>query len=413
MITGVFSIRLGKWDAPRTPATRSKSVANLTRRRDTRPSFLLGEFVGDTNDALVRGVANALALGETQYNPLVLYGPSGVGKSLVATLLADHWRQGHPDRRVVWSTAQEWSLAFRHALDTDSIAEFRQRYCQAGCWIIDQFDTLANQPATQQQFRTILDQCLAAGCQVIVASQAAPWELTKLDASLASRLQGGLVMPLQPPGPAARSALLSELARRHQPVVPAELVTLLDERLRQDSTVRPTVPDLHEMIGRLATTWQRSSGSTAASPDNRTSVASIDEVLERLTQPHVGLKEIAAAVARYFGVPVSQLKGPTRKQKVVRARGVAIYLGRQLGSESLERLGQHFGGRDHTTALHAVRKTEELMAEDPALQQAVDDLTQELTTSASQSNCGKPVGLVSTSVRNRTNSRGETQTSDR
>lgn len=380
MITGVFSIRLGKGEAPRTPATGSKSVLRSPLRRDSRPTFLLREFVGDLEHAVVRAAANSLAKGDTCYNPLVVYGPSGVGKSLVATLLADHWRQRSSDRRVIWTTGPEWSLAFRHALDTDSIAEFRQRHCQAGCWVLDQFDPLANQPATQQLFRTMLDQCLATNCQVIVTSRAAPWELPKLDPSLVSRLQGGLVIPLQPPSPAVRSTLLNELARRHQPPVAPELVVELEARLRQDASVRPTVPDLYEMIQRLAASQS----------------ASIDEVLERLTQPRVTLKDIATAVARYFGIPSSQLKGPSRKQKVVRARGVAIYLGRQLGGDSLERLGQHFGGRDHTTALHAVRKTEELMATDPALQQAVDDLTQELTAEA----CGKPVTTLSANVRN-------------
>jgi chromosomal replication initiator protein len=105
----------------------------------------------------------------------------------------------------------------------------------------------------------------------------------------------------------------------------------------------------------------------------------VEEFVDKWSRQNVvSLKQVSQAVAEYFGIRPVELKGPSRRQMVLRARGVAIYLGRHLAGESLDRLGAHFGGRDHSTALHAVRKTEELLAEDPILRKAVDDLERRL-----------------------------------
>ena len=171
--------------------------------------------------------------------------------------------------------------------------------------------------------------------------------------------------------------------------LPPSLMTLAGRRERRGTAaLSPTVPALQEMVAELAKihrvrpfTAGRGRMLDDAEPADLAahSLRCVDAFVEKWTQrAAVSLKQVSQAVAEYFGIRLVELKGPSRRQMVLRARGVAIYLGRHLTGESLDRLGAHFGGRDHSTALHAVRKTEELLAHDPTLRKAVDDLERRL-----------------------------------
>ena len=171
--------------------------------------------------------------------------------------------------------------------------------------------------------------------------------------------------------------------------LPPSLMTLGGRRERRGTAaLSPTVPALQEMVAELAkihrvrpfTSGRGRMLDDAEPADLAThSLRCVDAFVEKWTQrAAVSLKQVSQAVAEYFGIRLVELKGPSRRQMVLRARGVAIYLGRHLTGESLDRLGAHFGGRDHSTALHAVRKTEELLAHDPTLRKAVDDLERRL-----------------------------------
>ncbi|MFO0868281.1 MAG: helix-turn-helix domain-containing protein [Pirellulales bacterium] len=339
-------------------------------RRESRPTLLLRDYVGDSANALVRVAWEQLQTLPPIANPVVLYGPPASGKTHLAWLLAAN-PPGPADRPVFWSAGADFVRQVSHAIEADAVHDFRRRFQSARLLVIDGLERIAGRGTAEAEFLVLVEHALNHQIPLVVTAPTLPLELAELSPALASRLHSGLLVPLGPPGVIARQQILAQLAGRHRVTWPADLPRRLNERLNSAPDIRPTVVELDEFVASLA-----QHGPTPSAPQL---AASLHEFTERwLARPSVSLRTVSLAVAQYFGLKPVELKGPSRRQMVVRARGVAIYLGRRLAGESLDRLGEHFGGRDHTTALHAVRKTEQLLLEDPTLRQAVDDLTQQL-----------------------------------
>jgi chromosomal replication initiator protein len=303
------------------------------------------------------------------YSPLVLYGPAETGKTLLTQLLASRWESQRPKSAVVIWNGQEFVRGYADAVDTNSISDFQRRLRQADLLILDGLDALANRPGAQQELLAACDAIEQRQAQVVVTSRAAPFELTNLLPGLIGRLVSGLLVPVAPPGSAARQSLLKELATQRRIPLSSEVAEQLAQRLDEiDSAQHWTVPQLEQLLTRISELLQRDPTAAVSSM--------VKDCLESQgISPAVTLASITAAVAKHFGLTATELKSVSRRQLIVRARGVAILLSRQLTKESLDRIGHHFGGRDHTTALHACRKTEELLSVDPMLQQAIEQLT--------------------------------------
>ena len=373
-------------------------------RKEQRPALLLRDFVGDAGTALLRVAFERFETAPAEFSPLVFYGPSGTGKSHLAWLLAARaslmrsTAARTPAARatrsaalksppVYWATGADFVRQVAHAIEADGVPDFRRRILSSPAFILDGLDAVAGRGPAQGELLVLLDECRALGIPVVATASTLPLELAELSASLASRLQAGLVVPLQSPGPAARQQLLAQFALKLRFSLPVEAQRRIQERFAEAAGVRPTAPELYELVRALAKLGAEAEAEEAEEDATPKSLAAraaayracVDQFADRWgARPSLSLKSVSQAVAEYFGIKPAELKGPSRRQMVVRARGVAIYLGRQLAGESLDRLGEHFGGRDHTTALHAVRKTEELLAADPNLRKAVDDLMQQL-----------------------------------
>lgn len=345
-------------------------------RKDQRPTLLLRDYIGDSSNALVRVAFEQFDQTPPTYNPIVLYGPPGTGKTHLSWMLAATFGANSKTNSAHWTTGADFVRQVSHAIEADSIVDFRRKMLAAPALLVDGLDRIAGRESAQLELLVLLDECVRQGVPFLATSPTMPLEVENLSAPLASRLQEGLVIPLAAPGPSARQHLLGELATRQRVTLTTEMTRRLADLLQKSQEASPTVMELNEFIGEV-----RRLGADAT---NSQLIDCVQEFAKRwATRPGVSLRSVSTAVANYFGIKPVELKGPSRKQMVVRARGVAIYLGRRLAGESLDRLGEHFGGRDHSTALHAVRKTEELIAEDPTLRKAVDDLTQQLHGEAS------------------------------
>ncbi len=337
-----------------------------------------GDFFVGPENRLLAHVSNDLLQGKCPYNPLVLYGPTGVGKSHLARGLANHLSRRDPSANVLFQTGTDFVEAFvrswqrsegaetmtppRSTAPIDPLdpvpeepeSEFRQQYLGLRWWVFDDLGQLAGKPASQQALCHLLDELWARGGRFIATTRQSPHGLADLSAALRARLSSGLALPIAPPGYEARQAILQHLAQERGLQLPPEACQTLAEGLPANA---------RELAGALVFL------EMATRVDRRaiTPADVLAFVAESRQRPEIDLKRIAKVVAAQFVLKGSELKGTSRRQTVVSARGLAIYLARELTSLSLEQIGRFFGGRDHSTVLHAVRTITERLEKEPDL----------------------------------------------
>ena len=298
------------------------------------------------------------------YNPIVLYGPSGVGKTHLARGLVDAWRVQHR-RGALYETAIDFGRRLTDAFQTNDIEKFRSRYRSPLLLVVEDVGELATRPAAQEELLNTLDAQLELNHRVVVTSTRVPAEIAELLPGLRSRLGAGLTVQLESPGPAAREAIVRRAVAGRMFDFTEAAVCALIEGLPGCAA---------DLIGAIIQLGMRAQLDARAVDGE-----DVQEYLEaRRGSNSPRLRDIAASTARHFSLKVSMLRSVSRRQAVVRARGVAMYLARLLTDDSLERIGEYFGGRDHTTVLHACRKIEDLLLADAGIHRAVQHLQQEL-----------------------------------
>ena len=329
-----------------------------------------GHFLAGPENRLIEvAVRSVIDEPDASFNPLVLYGPSGSGKSHVAQGLAAVWKARNRRHRVVVTTAVDFARELAEAIESQAVEEFRAKYRTANLLVFEDLGQLATRKAgklsAQEEFIHTLDALLAGEQWAVVTASAAPAELPGLLPALQSRLAAGLTIPLALPGPAARRAILRQLAARRQVELPEPVAQLLAEGLTGP------VPELAGALTTLAM-----ADSCDADPIDLQSARRYLAQRTRRQQPN--LHEIALATARHFSLRLSDLRSPVRRRALVIARGVAGYLARHFAGENLQEIGRYFGGRDHTTVMHSCRKIEEMCESDPTIHEAIELLHKEL-----------------------------------
>jgi len=344
----------------------SQPMADNSPFRDGhRGPTTLEFFAGPENCLIEPAVSGVLGRQPTPYNPLFLYGPSGTGKSHLARGLTATWKLNFPQSRVAYATAIDFAREMADAFETQSVEDFRSRYRGVSLAVFEDIGELATKPAAQEELIRTLDAVLERGGQVVVTASSAPQEIAGFSPSLQSRLSAGLCLPLALPGVDTRRAILRQWSNLRDVEMADTILDLLAEGLAG------TVPELLGAMLQLELP-----ASEKGHPINAHQIREFLSQRDSALRPK--LRDIATLTARHFSLRLSDLRGPSRRRPVVAARDVAIHLCRQLTRESLSRIGEYFGGRDHTTVLHACRKTEELLQSDPAIRQAMDQLQRKL-----------------------------------
>jgi chromosomal replication initiator protein len=332
----------------------------------------LARFVGDTSNLLLKYLISE----ESQNNlnsqwPIVLFGPSGTGKtSLALTIISDLTdRSKQADEviplrksnaepslgRPIFLSALEFDRRYRSAIETDSVDDFRNKLIQSAGVIIDDVDRLENKTAAQAELVRVLEQMSAKNRPLVVTMPTSPQLCSGLSSRLISRLSIGLSLPVNPPGLEARLEIIRELAIINQINLADDAAQLLANRLQV------TVPKLNHVFAQIKT-------SLATYENQKPEVIDASRLTQIFKKSASEIESLCNLViknvAREFELKVSDLKSNSRKQSIVMARGVSVYLIRQLLGVSFLKIGSYLGDRDHSTIMHANRKIEKLVSSD-------------------------------------------------
>ena len=347
---------------------------------------LQGRF---TFDAYVIGPSNrfahaaALAVAETParaYNPLFVYGESGLGKTHLLHAIGHYTADNHPGLSVRYVSVETFTNEFINALRDGGIRSFKDRYRSTDILLIDDIQMLEGREQTQEEFFHTFNALHEHGKQIVISSDRPPSAIKTLEDRLRSRFEMGLITDVQPPDLELRIAILRKRVMTdgyqiRDPEVLSFIAARVSTNVRQLEGALIRVVAHSSISGRPVT------------------VELAQEVLTDLFpggDGEVRMDLIQEAVARHYSISLDELVGEKRTKRVVMPRQVAMYLCRELTDSSLPAIGRAFGGRDHTTVLYAVQKVTKQMAEGGDLYQAVQTLTSSLTGAASPSATTRP-----------------------
>ena len=359
----------------------SVTVITLQQPRMRKGSFasLLG--ASPLLDVFLAGPENQLAsecfssLGIEQLpsrSPLYLYGPTGSGKTALALTIASRWiNEGDQNRTITLTSGSDFAKAFTRAIEADDMDRFRKLHRECSCLVVDNIHELATKPAAQLEMISTLERLTSDEKVIIATAPDLPTLIPKLRLSLSSRLNGGHTVPIMYPSPTTRLEIMKLLAADSKMQIQEHDLESINSQLQDE--VAPL------QLRGILVRWSHQD-RVAPTRTKKESKRLINKLVDSQIAKAPSTLEIAKAVAREMQITLELLRGPGRKSSIVRARGLAMLLMRQWTEESFQNIGEFFGGRDHTTVMHACKKTEDDLTKDVDLERMAERIRQKLKT---------------------------------
>jgi chromosomal replication initiator protein len=337
------------------------------------PRYLFETFVIGSSNRFAHAAAVAVAEAPAKaYNPLFIYGDSGLGKTHLLHAIGHYGMNLYAGVRVRYVSSEEFTNDFINSIRDGRAEGFRRRYRDVDILLVDDIQFLENKEQTQEEFFHTFNTLHNANKQIVISSDRPPQQLVTLEDRLRNRFHWGLITDVQPPELETRIAILRKKAAQERLDAPPEVLEFIASKISTN---------IRELEGALIRV-------TAFASLNRQGVdlALAEIVLKDLipdnTQPEITAATIMAQTAAYFGQSMEELCGSSRSRVLVNARQIAMYLCRELTDLSLPKIGQQFGGRDHTTVMHADKKIRQLMAERRSVYNQVTELTNRIKSQA-------------------------------
>ena len=352
----------------RSPFAR-RSLGGDEQTSHLNPHYSFETFIeGDCNRlARSAGLAVAERPGATSFNPLMVYGGVGLGKTHLVQAIGNDIKLNRNDKFVLYVTSENFTNQFIEALKANNVQSFSNFYLQVDVLIIDDVQFLSGKEKTQEIFFHIFNHLHQSGKQIIMTSDCPPRELKGLQERLLSRFKWGLTADLQAPDLETRMAIIARKMENDGVYVPTEVVEYLANSV--DTNMR-------ELEGVLISLLAHAS-LNRKDIDLELAKSTLKNIVQDI-ETEVNIDYIQKAVAAYFNITQDMMRSKSRKRELVVARQVAMYFSKEYTNHSLKSIGQHFGGRDHSTVIHAVQAVNDMLETDSKFKNSVHELSRKI-----------------------------------
>lgn len=344
--------------------TAAQEENDLSNGRKLNPKYRFDNFIIGNSNRFAHAASLAVAEApSTAYNPLFLYGGVGLGKTHLMHAIGHYVLDNNPDANVLYVTSEKFTNDLINSIKDGKNEEFRNTYRKADVLLVDDIQFIAGKESTQEEFFHTFNALHEANKQIIVSSDNPPSEIPTLEDRLRSRFEWGLIADIQPPDFETRIAILRKKAEAENYNVPDDVITYIAQNIQSN---------IRKLEGALIRIY------AYASLTNKKEVTLelAQEALKHLISSNkkITINDIKEVTANYYNISLEDLVSKKKTKNIAYPRQVAMYIGRKLTDLSLPKLGEEFGGRDHSTVLHACNKIEEDMENSQEVKKSVDDL---------------------------------------
>jgi len=335
------------------------------------PQFTFDNFIVGKPNELAYAAAQRVAQSEVvSFNPLFLYGGVGLGKTHLMHAVAWNIKKRNPKKNVVYLTAEKFMYQFIKALRFKNIMSFKEQFRSVDVLMIDDVQFIIGKDNTQEEFFHTFNTLVDKKRQIIISADKSPADLEGLEDRLKSRLGWGLVADIHPLTYELRYGIIEAKAEQKNIKLTSDVLEFLANKITNN------VREMEGALNRLAV--------HASLQESEITVDLVKDVLKDLLRTNsrkITIDEIQKKVVEHYNIKLSDMHSPRRSRSVARPRQVAMYLAKSITTRSLPEIGRKFGGRDHTTVIHAIKTIEEIMVNDPSLAEDIELLTRILQTS--------------------------------
>ncbi|MDP4090358.1 MAG: chromosomal replication initiator protein DnaA [Bacillota bacterium] len=334
------------------------------------PKYTFDSFVIGNSNRFAHAASLAVAESPAKaYNPLFIYGGVGLGKTHLMHAIGHYILKANSRAKVVYVSSEKFTNELINSIKDDKNVEFRNKYRNVDVLLIDDIQFIAGKERTQEEFFHTFNALHEANKQIILSSDRPPKEIPTLEDRLRSRFEWGLIADIQPPDFETRIAILKKKADVEKLNIPNEVMVYIASQIK--SNIRELEGALIRIVAYSSLTNKEVSVDLATE--------ALKDIISNKQSKHITIDLIQDAVASYYNMKVDEFKSQRRTRNVTFPRQIAMYLCRKLTDMSLPKIGEEFGGRDHTTVIHAYEKISEALQTDESLQHAVNDLTKKIT----------------------------------
>ena len=330
-----------------------------------KEDYTFERFVVGSSNKFAHAAAASVAENPGQtYNPLFIYGESGLGKTHLLYAIAHKIHQAHPDFRIVYISGDAFTNELVKAIREGRNQEFREKYRAADVFLMDDVQFVAGKDATEEEMFHTFNALYEAKKQIVFTSDRPPREMLRLEDRLKTRFEWGLLADIQPPDYETRVAIIKNKALRMGVELPEEILKIVAENIKEN--VRKIEGSVTKILA-----YQELLGDNV---DTKTVIRAVQDIVKNPTEYLPSSDVIIAEVGKFYSIDTDALRGQARTKDTAQARQIAMYLIREMIGMSLKEIGKEFDGRDHTTVIHSIRQVETARKNKPEIAEIIKDL---------------------------------------